>query len=675
MVYEDNPFNSSQGQNLLHQIFDLMFVAPAKDPEKIEGTDKIKQVTYYRSNIVNIVQKMRKFVMGYQQVVLSETEGSGLLVCPHCYRRDAIWNWETVDAGHYASPAAWLSSVELTEWEQGGANEKNRWLFMVRYRCNHVTTCNKCHQTWKGHGLDECPKCGEKDLSKVGCGEESFGKHFIRLYEGDDNIPQDADAGGTGAIERNLEIKDPNDRRKRLDGEVTGYEFVHEELPDYKIVKDWDEVLEYTPKIRFTISHPDGPSKTIDCPISELSFAVSKQNQVQCVGGIRTNKGGREKKAHPRNVVRLITARRDPPNPFKCPGPSRSQCKHGEYPIACGATDFDPPLQEIYNVFYRPYPMKIMNSQPLSAEAAGGTFRGKPVFNLYLESPVADAFKLVVPVPTEFSLNKIPRKPQVQSSQSAPPKCPNDVGGNLAAKEIMEELAEELEESLEELRKQAVENISGLDLTDADCCTAPGYTFDVCEGRSRKAYKNEKDVWIDDSPPCYSYIDNKTGETTSQMREYARWSEIPQYAGGDGKQYLGPNPNVQLIQDWLKSTKQLKSASLASPVYHYVDVIAERIDVDLGTKMVVFECKTCKNIVEAGGIIPYRQNNGQCDENGLALDNFSQAVLDAEIEYQNEYPMENDLGEPCPTAWGIDASGDHQGKKMLANPNLNIKIG
>ncbi len=660
MVYEDNPFNSSQGKKILDDIFDLMFVSPTKEPNKVESSDKIKQVDYYKSNIVNIVNKMRKFVMGYKQVILSETEGSGILVCPSCYRRDAIWNWETVDAGHYASPNDWLSSVELTKWEQGGANEKDRYLFMVRYRCNHVTTCNKCHATWKGHGKSKCPECQSTDLAKVGCGEESYAKHFVRLYTADDNIPQ-KDGQGTGAIERNLKITDPNNRRLKVDGKITGYEFVHESLPDGKIVRDWDEVKKYTPKIRFTVSNESlGASKTVDCPVSELAFAVSKQQQVQCVFGRRMGASGTGKQAHPKSVVALRTARNDPEP--ACP--------------ECGADDFNPPLQEINNLYYRPYPMNIMNSQPLGGEAAGGTFRGKPVYNLYLESPVADAFKLFVPVPAVFSLSSIPRTPQIQRSGSAPPSCPNDVGGNLSAEEVMAEVADDLKETLEELRKQAVMNTSGITPTDADNCTAPGYTFDVCEGRSRKAdYDFDLELWIDDSPPCYSFIDRSNGKTTNTKQQYARWSEIPEYAGGSGTEYLGPNPKVQLIQDWLKSTKQITAASGNSPIYHYVHVIDTKIDVDLGTRLEVFECKTCKGIVEAGGCIPYRKNNGQCDENGVAIAPFPQAVMDAEIEYENQYPKENNLGEPVPIAWGIYAQEDHDGKKMLENPNLNIRIG
>ena len=334
MVYEDNPFNSSQGKALMKEIFDLMFVAPPKNPSQIESTSKIKQVSYYRSNIVNIVNKMRKFVKGYEQIVLSETEGSGILVCPKCYRRDAIWYWETVDAGHYASPEDWLSSVELKKWEEGGVNEQGRWLFMVRYRCNHVTTCNDCNVTWTGHNKSTChntkayidsdgkpqtKKCNSSDLAKVGCGEESFARHFVRLYTGDDNIPQE-DGSQTGATETNMTLVNEMNRRIRAEGEITGYKFVHNMVPNGKILNDWKEVLEYTPKIDFTISHPDMVTKVVECPVTELTFAVSKQNQVQCAFGKTISmKNGRAVKAHGKKPKALRTARNDPPQPFQCP--------------------------------------------------------------------------------------------------------------------------------------------------------------------------------------------------------------------------------------------------------------------------------------------------------------------------------------------------------------------
>ncbi len=62
-------------------------------------------------------------------------------------------------------------------------------------------------------------------------------------------------------------------------------------------------------------------------------------------------------------------------------------------------------------------------------------------------------------------------------------------------------------------------------------------------------------------------------------------------------------------------------------------------------------------------------------QNGVALNNFPQKVLDAEMALEQSFPTKNLDGEPVPTGWGIVASKDHNGRKMLLNPNLNIRIG
>jgi len=79
----------------------------------------------------------------------------------------------------------------------------------------------------------------------------------------------------------------------------------------------------------------------------------------------------------------------------------------------------------------------------------------------------------------------------------------------------------------------------------------------------------------------------------------------------------------------------------------------------------ILECQTCKGIVEAKGVIKYRESRNECDENGVAINDFPQSVLDAEIEYEKSFPLKNDLGDDVPTAWGIIASQDHNGKEML----------
>ena len=654
MGYSDNPFNSTKGKELMKNIFNLMFVAPENQPAQIETKDKLRQINHYRGNIVNIVNKMRKFVKGYQQVIVSEANSSGIHVCPHCRRRDAIWLWETVDAGHYASPAEWLSSVAPTRWNEGTDDERRRYQFVVRYRCNDATTCEDCHISVTGH-YDSCPKCGSSNVVKVGCGEESYATHFIREYTANDNHPQTR-SEAQGAVERNREIRV---RRDFYQGRVSGYEFHHTMAPNGKVIEDWSDIKKYLPYVRFTYTHQiSGNSKKVDYPVSELNYAVSKQNMIQCVMGRTTGRGSNY---HAGQVFKLATNYNDPLE--DCP--------------SCGATDY-PPLQELSNFYYRPRPMKIMNSQPLSPSTAqGGTFKRKPVYNLYLESPVADSYKLILPLPQVMSLNPIPNEAEIGTIVQGRNTCPNDVGGSALEDQVIEEANKQLQEKQEEMKKQAM-TTSG-DLTQADAQTNTGFTFDVCEGRSRKAYYDyEISKWIDDSPPCKSY--RKEGATLTQSREYPRWSEIPSFSPSAlpntyFTEYLGPNPKTHFICDWIKANQILSSYMATPPTYHVVDKISERIDEDQGLIFEVFECKTCKGIVEAGGVIPYRQKFKQCDEHGQAINDFPQTVIDAEVEFQNSYPLENEKGEPVPTAWGIQASSDHDGKKMLLKPDLNIRIG
>jgi len=656
MGYSDNPFNSPQGQKIVKDIFNLMFIAPENSPSKIESNNKGRQVSHYKGNIVNIVNKMRKFVKGYQQVIISETASSGIHVCPHCQRRDAIWMWETVDAGHYASPNEWLSSVTLTKWNYGMADEKGRYQFVVRYRCNDVTTCNKCHISVGGK-QSSCQKCSSSDIVNVGCGEESYATHFMREYTADDNHPQ-AQGQQTGAINRNRQwwIR-MGDVRDLVTGRISGYEFYHEMVPDGVVVEEWRDIKRYVPSVKFTYTHHNtGNTNEEIYPISELNYAVSKQNLIQCVMGERTSGGS---SAHAGRIY-----------PLESYGDPLEACPY------CSATDY-PPLQEVQNLYYKPRPMKIMNSQPLEvATASGGTYKRKPVYTLYLESPRADSYKLILPLPQIMTLNPIINEAQISTLSSAPNSCPNDVGAGAAETEAIEEANEELQKAQEKLLEQLT---SGTALDEADAQTNKGFTFDVCEGRSRKAYYDYDNTrWIDDSPPCKSY--RKDGVTLTKSREYPRWSKIPSYspyAKPDTyyNEYLGPNPDTHFVMDWIKCSQSLNAFAATPPIYHFVSAIAETIDEDMGLIYEVLECKTCRQIVEAGGIIPYRQGLKQCDENGTSINDFPQTVLDVEMAYEQSLPTKNTKGEPVPTAWGIVASSDHNGQKMLLNPDLNIRIG
>lgn len=660
MGYKDNPFNSSKGKELMKDIFNLMFISPERKPSKIETENKERQISHYKGNIINIVNKMRKFVVGYQQVAIGESQSSGILVCPHCARRDAIWLWETVDAGHYASPKRWTDSVALEQWKTGFANEKGKFLFMVRYRCNDVTTCNKCGISTTGK-YSSCQSCGSSDVANAGCGEESYGTHYIREYTADDNHPQ-TQIESSGALARNREVKDPNNRRNRYQGRLTGYEFVHNMVPKGKVVKEWGDIKEYTPAVNMTYTHKGtGGTVTNKYPISELNYAISKQQMKTCWNGRDRGNGNLY---HEGSKYELADGNNRPLD--ACPD--------------CGATDY-PPIMDVLNVYYRPDIMRIMNSQPIDGLTGnGGTFKRLPVYTLYLESTGNPDYKLLLPMPQYNNLRKIPTEPKIESGGgSGTTACQNDVGGQKEEEEGVAELNEQL---IEDFKKNLSADLGKK--TDGE--SNQGYTFVVCEGRSRKAYYDfSLAKWVDDSPPCYSYRDPTNGSTLKTKREYPRWTQIPSFSpkalpNTDFLEYAGPNLDTHLVQDSVieGKTNQALSIPMKNSInYHAVVKIAETIDEERGLIFEVMECRTCKGIVEAGGIIPYRQKLKQCDEHGKVMDNnvFSQAVLDAEIAYEKSYPTEDLYGNPVPTAWGLIADSEHNGKKMLLNPDLNIRIG
>ena len=680
MGYSKNPFNSAEGQKVVKEIFDLMFIEPEGNPSSIEMEDKIRQVSHYRGNIISIVNKMKRFVTGYQQVPRNETASSGIHVCPHCARRDAIWNWEVVDAGHYSDPHNWVSSVALTEWNFGGRNQRGRWCFVLRYRCNTVTTCQKCHITVIGK-VSECPNCKNTEKSKkssdrlitIGCGEESYATHFVREYTADNNHPW-GEAGESmlrGVVTNNRQIRDKDDRRKIYAGEIKSYEFTHTLPPEGEVIKDWDAIKEHLPYIEITYIHwITGSEKTLQYPVSELNFAMSKQGIKRCREGRIGTKAGKNLGSllHPCDPQYLINSHGDPLS--KCPYNQTSTYRRWNANLAgrCGADTF-PPLEIINGVYYIPRPMNIMNSQPLGAEAQSGlTF-----YNLYLDSPVADDYKILLPLNFTETLLPILIQAEITSVTSGTSTCENDVGLGVTIQLQLEEANEQLQEAQDELtaRLKAIMGVG-----PADCQTNEGFTFDVCEGRSRHAvYDNNLDKWIDESPKCTSYRDNKDGSTLKTPRTYPRWNRIPSYAdpASSYEEYLGPNPHSHLVIDWIRASDCL-SEFIASPRhYHFVEKIGERIDEDVGQITQVLECQTCKSIVKAGGVLEYRTSVGECDENGVAI-NFPQKVIDAELEYEKSFPTKDLKGNPVPTAWGIVAAGDHNGKKMLENPDLRIKI-
>ena len=612
MSYKKNPFNSDKGKEIVEKIFDLMFIPEEHKPNKIEKENKDRQVLFYRGNIINIVNKMRKFVTGYQQIPLSESGSSGINVCPHCMRRDFIWHWEVVDGGHYNNPDHWNDTVEPGTWKGTMLGERNRYCFVLRYRCNNVTTCQKCHITVRddSHSISSCPNCGNSEndpkksnaLVRAGCGKESYTPHFIREYTMKNNIPQSFEEA-MGAIERNRQIRVG---RIIKQGVLSGYEIKHDKRPyNGEIVTTFQQIKRYTPSVIFTYSAQETTTES-EYPLSELNYAFSKQLIKRCKLGIMRN--GVYK--HAKKPYLLKDDEGDPL--LACP--------------KCGAED-SPTVEDIPGLYYTPRVMKLMN----------------------------------------------PEQPEIQQTSIGFSPCPNDVGMNIMVEDILKNANEKLQNAQKELSEAMKEQFG---LGPADAQTSKGFTFLVAEGRSRKAkldLLNSK--WIDNSPDCKSYR-AKDGASLTSPRSYARWNYVPIYADPTSthNNYLGPNPETHIVMDWLRISQNV-SVFIESPIpYHTTQQVGEIIDEDIGKKTVIMECLTCKGAVAADGILNYRISTGHVAPNGEALGNFPQAVIDAELSFENKYPLENNRGKPVPVAWGIIASGNHNGKEMLENPARRIRI-
>lgn len=631
MGYSDNPYNSQEGIKLLEDIYDLMWVRPEMGSGAIEKNNLTRQVDHYRSNIINIVNKMRKFVSGYQQIPISETQSSGIHVCPHCSRRDFIYHWEVLDGGHYSTPLSWVSSVEPSQWGAGNAVQNGRYLWMLRYKCNNVTTCKDCYLTVPGH-YSSCKACGSSEVSKAGCGKESYAKHFVQEYQFDDNHPTDQQMRDN-VIQRNRLVRNPSNRREKKEGTLVRYELFHEKMPDGYVATTATQIKKYVPFVRFTYEFAGG-RETREYPVSELNYALNKRYVRECRMGKKSTEGNY---AHATSKPFRIAENKD-----SCP--------------QCGASSY-PPLNDVVGIFYPAKLMRIRAPQPLSA-SGGLSVKGMPVYEMLLDCKDDVDYKLALPLPAVETLMAIPDAPEPQVASVGITVCPNDVGSSVVQGIIVEEMRDEVKD-LQDGLDERLQNLMGLG--PADQVTSQGYSFVVCEGRSRKAfYDADQEMWIDESPPCTGY-----GKT------YPRWNIADPLLA---EPYLGPNPKSHMVQDFLKCSDNLMAFSASGPPsFHTIEAIGTRVIEELGRQVITYECRTCRGIVDKGGVLQYRESLGQCDSLGQALNGFPQEVLDAEISYEDRFPKVNEDGEPVPTAWGIVASRDHNGKQMLEK-KLSYKV-
>jgi hypothetical protein len=219
--------------------------------------------------------------------------------------------------------------------------------------------------------------------------------------------------------------------------------------------------------------------------------------------------------------------------------------------------------------------------------------------------------------------------------------------------------------------------------------SGPNFTYAVCEGRSKAAFKwNGK--WVDASPPCKSFR-GQDGKTLKTARQYPRFNQYPDWyweafesdewewakrkllqnrsyepedpSGFELGEYLWMDELSHLIMDPLRYGPIVEGAVNDLMTYHTTKVIAQEIDLDLGTKTSINECQTCKKAYTLGSIQKCREADGFVDVAGNMKVPmlYPEEVFVLEVEYQDKFGM-NQIGKPL--AWGVEA----RGKDMLSNP-------
>jgi hypothetical protein len=200
MPYESNTYISPKGQELQERIFDNLFPSVSGGEMNVASVQDV--VGHFRGDngqtLHQTTQLMKRFIQGYEHFGFNESYGSGIHICPHCRRRDFMWLWEYVDFGIRNDNEEWTSSIELKQrtYNLGATMERRGYRFNCRVRCNDATTCNDCHDSVTGH-FTTCPSCSSSNVSKVGCGKESYIQHIVT-----ETLPEEWVNSGRGRANR-----------------------------------------------------------------------------------------------------------------------------------------------------------------------------------------------------------------------------------------------------------------------------------------------------------------------------------------------------------------------------------------------------------------------------------------------------------------------------------------
>jgi len=239
--------------------------------------------------------------------------------------------------------------------------------------------------------------------------------------------------------------------------------------------------------------------------------------------------------------------------------------------------------------------------------------------------------------------------------------------------------------------------------------SAPGFTYVVCEGRSRECYRSRGTI-IDVSPECVSYRNRDTGESQATPRTYPRWTQTPsydvrppmdksnleaRYVTDDGK-YLWFSDN-HFAQDRYRINTYLDSMMPKSPSgepdlrprYHvFKELPPPELQEDEMQVTIFYECETCKKMYNIGqkmvadgtyepgaAVTEYYRRRRLVDADGNVTrpDYFPQEALEA--AQQREQDSITNLGVEDEYLQNRLGRGDGlSAKEMLENATGVVKI-
>ncbi len=740
MSYIDNPYNSDIGKQLLKQNLKNIFLVGEKE-NTLESKSKTAMVTNFRQQTNKIITIMKRFVKGYKQISLGDAYDSGVYVCPSCNRRDFIYHWESVDLSIY-NPKHWLGSVKPQKVSSGIPNfGKGNLIVMHRVRCNTVSTCNKCHQTFQGK-VSTCnnPSCngGSEYMVTVGCGEEACAMHYIKERTLDQQYPTNQLTAGRGLWANKQVTVWRHGKVTEMRGEEVAFELLQpERTPLSGQPSDLYACARSTPTMRITYG-AERSKVSRNYPISLYRYGFSSVRKRFCQGKL-DGYGNREHSYSGRDGRIWLTS----PN-----GSEVAACPQ------CGA--MEPPIVLQSREILPPRPLVIENPQPLNESVdIISSHQGQPVWQIYVSDPSdpRERSNFLVPVAQSWNLQKIPTEVTVGEVGIGRSFCPNDVGFAASVKAIKDAEGAKTESIVKYLAlpRAKISNdsfktedwfkelkmekkipellgkkplgyvvcikedkgddvvVSGIEVAEDGTVgwtmtlpkkdldyfstglgeSGPNFTYAVCEGRSKAAFKwNGK--WVDASPPCKSFR-AQDGTTLKTARQYPRFNQYPDWyweafesdewkyaksaliqnrdyepedpAGFELGDYLWMDELSHLIMDPLRYGPVMEQAVNDVMTYHETKVIAQEIDLDLGSKTAINECQTCKKAYALGSIEKCREADGYVDSAGVVKIPFlyPQEVYDLEVQYQEKFGM-NQIDKPI--AWGVEG----RGKEMLSNP-------